>query len=136
MDDSAFSQELCFQVFLLFEAPPLFVRIYEQADFSFYSRGGSRGGTRGVRPPLFLDQTQVRRAEKNSYKTQPPPYLRIWMTVPPRNLKVWIRYCIESGNSLGKTQFLAYSLLTALFLPTLCLAANGKPVKPEGPVSY
>ena len=59
----------------------------------------------------------------------PPPHR-------PRNLKVWISYCIESGNSLGKTQFFAYSLLTALFLPTLCLAANGKPVKPEGPVSY
>ena len=45
--------------------------------------GGSRGGTRGVRPPLFLDQTEARRAEKNFYKTRPPPYLRIWMTAPP-----------------------------------------------------
>ena len=44
--------------------------------------GRSRGGTRGVRPPLFFDQTEAQRAEKNFYKTRPPPYLRIWMTAP------------------------------------------------------
>ena len=88
MDDSAFSQELCFQVFFLFEAPPLFVRIYEQADFSFYSRGGSRGGTRGARPPLFFDQIEARRAEKFFFLRPPPPYLRVCMTAPPPRLPV------------------------------------------------
>ena len=44
--------------------------------------GRSRRGTRGVLPPLFFDQTEAQRAEKNFYKTRPPPYLRIWMTAP------------------------------------------------------
>ena len=99
MDDSAFSQELCFQVFFLFEAPPLFVRIYEQADFSFYSRGGSRGGTREARPPLFFDQIEARRAE-NFFFFEATPSLSQGLhdrPVPPppvpRYLKFWIRHC-------------------------------------------
>ena len=34
-----------------------------------HSSGGSRGGARGARPPppLFLDQTGARRAEKNFF---------------------------------------------------------------------
>ena len=47
---------------------------------------GSRGGTQGPSPPLFLDQT------KNVFgdRTLPPPplYLRVWMTGPPTYLKV------------------------------------------------
>ena len=35
------------------------------------SSGGSRGGTRG-RPPLFLYQTEARRAEKNFFGDRPP----------------------------------------------------------------
>ena len=44
---------------------------------------------RGERPhpPLFLDQTEARRAEKKIWGTTPPPptfpYLRVWMTSPP-----------------------------------------------------
>ena len=38
-------------------------------------------------PPLFLDQTEARRAEKKIWGTTPPPptfpYLRVWMTAPP-----------------------------------------------------
>ena len=34
--------------------------------------GGSRGGARGVRPPLCLDRTEARGAEKNSFETEPP----------------------------------------------------------------
>ena len=38
--------------------------------------GGSRGGARGARgarpPPLCLDRTEARRAEKNFFKTEPP----------------------------------------------------------------
>ena len=33
-------------------------------------------------PPLFLDQNEVLRAEKNFLETA-PPYLRHWMTAPP-----------------------------------------------------
>ena len=39
----------------------------------------------GGLPPLFLDQTEAQRAEKNffAYRT-PPPYLRFWIfTTPP-----------------------------------------------------
>ena len=35
--------------------------------------GGSRGGARGARPPpLCLDRTETRGAEKNSFETEPP----------------------------------------------------------------
>ena len=34
--------------------------------------GGSRGGARGARPPLFLDQTEARRTEKNVFDPPPP----------------------------------------------------------------
>jgi len=34
----------------------------------------------GGRPPLFLDQTEARRAEKNVFEIPPPPpYLRVWI---------------------------------------------------------
>ena len=41
------------------------------------------GGARGGRPHLFLDQNKARRAEKIFSGDPPPPYLRVWMTVPP-----------------------------------------------------
>ena len=34
-------------------------------------------------PPLFLDETEARRVEKNFLETGPPPYLRVWMTPFP-----------------------------------------------------
>ena len=50
----------------------------------------------GAPPPLFLDQTEVQRAEKNfSGDWGPPPYLRVWMTASPPPLpyfRVWILY--------------------------------------------
>ena len=45
--------------------------------------GEGPGG--GPVPPLFLDQTEAQRAEKNFFQTV-PPYLRVWMTAPPRPL--------------------------------------------------
>ena len=43
--------------------------------------------------PLFLDQTETRRAEKIRFGDRPPFFLRVWMTAPPPPyLKVWIRY--------------------------------------------
>ena len=35
--------------------------------------GGSRGGARGPGPPLFLDQNEARRAEKNVFSRPGPP---------------------------------------------------------------
>ena len=44
--------------------------------------------------PLFLDQTEVRKAGKKLWRPGlPSPYLRVWMTNPPFFLKVWIRHC-------------------------------------------
>ena len=44
------------------------------------------------RPPLFLDQTEARRAEKRFFGDRRPP------SPPPRLfLKVWIRHCIISN---------------------------------------
>ena len=38
----------------------------------------------GGPPPLFLDQTEARRAEKKFFwETGPPPFLRVWMTALP-----------------------------------------------------
>ena len=42
--------------------------------------GGSRGGARGARPPLFLDQTEARRTEKKFF--EPPPHIS-WSGYPP-----------------------------------------------------
>ena len=56
---------------------------------------GSRGGAqRGPAPtPLFLDQNEARRADKNNFESAPPPYLRVWMNPPPPPyLKVWIHH--------------------------------------------
>ena len=53
--------------------------------------GGSRGGARGARPPLFLDQTEARRTEKNFFEP-PPPLSHGLDTPPPPYLKVWIRH--------------------------------------------
>ena len=44
--------------------------------------GGTRGGARGSRPPLCLDQTEARGAEKSFLGDRASPYLRIWMTNP------------------------------------------------------
>ena len=52
---------------------------------SLYGSGRSRGGARGTQaPPLFLDQTEAQRAEKNFFgDPPPPPYLTVWMTRAP-----------------------------------------------------
>ena len=50
--------------------------------------GEGPGGARP--PPLFLDQTEARRAEKIFWGAPGPPYLRVWMTAPAFYLKVWI----------------------------------------------
>ena len=50
------------------------------------NNGGSGGGARGAGLPLFLHQTEARRAEKNFFGdplSPPPPYLRGGMTGAP-----------------------------------------------------
>ena len=47
-----------------------------------------QGGDLASPPPppthlLFLDQTEIQKAEKKISFTLSPPYLRVWMTVPP-----------------------------------------------------
>ena len=76
---------------------------------------GSRGGAWGARPPpLFLDQTESRRAPKNFFGRPGPPFLRVWwqpLPPPPPYLKVWIRHFWERENrSLdpGSTQQRAF----------------------------
>ena len=51
-----------------------------------------QGRCPGGPPPLFLDQTEARRAEKVSFVLRPgsspppPAYLRVWMTGLPPHL--------------------------------------------------
>ena len=87
--------------------------------------------------PLIFRPNRGPKSRKDCFWRPRSPYLRVWMTSPPPPLSEGMDPPLHRVREfLGKTQFFAYSLLTALFLPTLCLAANGKPVKPEGPVSY
>ena len=52
------------------------------------NQGRIQGRGPGARRPLFLDQTEARRAEKPFFGDHPPPlYLRVWMTpLPPSPL--------------------------------------------------
>ena len=56
---------------------------------------GEGPGKPTLPPPLLIDQTEARRAEKIFFGDRPPsPYLRVWMDAFPRPsyLKVWIKY--------------------------------------------
>ena len=53
----------------------------------------------GARRPLFLDQTEARRAEKPFFGDHPPPlYLRVWMTPLPPPPPLISRSGSASGN--------------------------------------
>ena len=72
--------------------------------------GESRGGARGGPPPLFLDQTEARRAEKIWGGDRAPPYLRVWMTAPPplpssEGLDPPLMYVAETIGSLSNSVF-------------------------------
>ena len=74
---------------MTFEAPPpsqtlnrsTNVLDYGRVGFNQWriQRGGGGGG--GRLPPLLLDQTEARRAEKVFFKSA-PLYLRVWVTAP------------------------------------------------------
>ena len=61
--------------------------------------GGSRGENRGGRAPLFLDQTEARRAGKYFFRDCPPPSSSLFQGLDdrppplPPYLKVWFRHC-------------------------------------------
>ena len=47
-------------------------------------------GPGGPGPPLFFDQNEARRAEKNFFADRAPPYLRVWFSkleVAQKNFK-------------------------------------------------
>ena len=51
-------------------------RPHESEKTRMHASGGSRGGARGAPgPPLFFDQNEARRAEKNFLETAPPPLI-------------------------------------------------------------
>ena len=60
---------------------------FEFVNYDYYSSlsppsvfsNGSRGGARGGRLPLFLDQTEAPRAEKYLFGDQDPPYPKVWI---------------------------------------------------------
>ena len=62
-------------------------------------------GPRGTRPPpLFLDQTEGRRVERNFLETAPPPPCLSqgvdYRPLPPLPyLKVWIRHCCNEEHT-------------------------------------
>ena len=69
-------------------------------------RGEAPGGPASP-SPLFLDQTEARRAEKKLFTTGLPPYLRVWMTAlppPPPYLKVWIPHCSPACSECLNTK--------------------------------
>ena len=62
----------------------------ELVDEGVNFSGGSRGGAWGPRSPLFFDQNEARRAEKNFFCRPGPPYLRVWFSkleVAQKNFK-------------------------------------------------
>ena len=48
------------------------IRFFELFTVMRINSGGSREGARGAGPPLFLDQTEARRAEKIFWRPPPP----------------------------------------------------------------
>ena len=69
--------------------------------FKPFTSDRSRGGAWGARPPphpppLFLDQTEAQRAEKNFWGRPGPPLSQgLNYHPPPPYLKVWIRHCSQ-----------------------------------------
>ena len=93
-----------------------------------WGRGGSRGGAHPTPPPLILDQTEVRRAEKKFILRLPPPSLsqgldkaaRIILDLPHAHVLVMLQrnysgnhYCAEQPSTAS---FLFINQLTTFFL--------------------
>ena len=81
--------------------------------FKPFTSDRSRRGAWGARPPpppLFLDQTEAQRAEKEFFWRPGPPLsqgLNFHPPPPPPYLKVWIRHC---------SQYLCLCLLATWFV--------------------
>ena len=83
-------------------------------------------GPGGTGSPLFLDQTEARRAEKSFLRPPPPrpPYLRVCMTGPPSPyLKIWIRHWTNNNNSVQLFENRDYIYSLKLF-PVVCCLRN------------
>ena len=93
------------------QLPSPLIRTLSMASSVSVLAGLTQWRGRGARP-LFLDQNEARRAEKNFFRP-PPPYLRVWLTVrppPPPHppyLKVWVHYCDCTKSCLYSFLFLA-----------------------------
>ena len=82
-------------------------RVHGQS-LSFIQWRNQGRGPGGPGHPLFLDQTETRRAEKNFFGDRPPSHLRVWMTwTPSPYLKVWIWHCYLPPKLL---QYVAYAV--------------------------
>ena len=79
-----------------------------------YTSKADPGEGPGGPPPLFLDKTETRRAEKKKFlEIAPlPPYLRVWMTtsLPPS---------LSEGLDTDFLPFLLTPLLSLLKLPAI-----------------
>ena len=60
-----------------------FILVMCRCIFVLFSVVDPGEGPGGPGRPLFFDQNEARRAEKNFLGDCPPPYLRVWMTAPP-----------------------------------------------------
>ena len=80
--------------------------------------GGSRGRV-WLGPPLFLDQTEARRTDKTFFWRlgPPPPYLRVWMTVP--SPFIWRSGSASAGYHGGKISGTQQSFLTETAICTV-----------------
>ena len=85
---------------------------YNELNLRLNISGGSRGGTRGSRPPpLFLDQTKVQRAEKNYFLRPGLPLISGSRWPPPSplseglDLPLNIRYNERLFSSLSRLLF-------------------------------
>ena len=76
-------------------------------SLSFIQWRNQGRGPGGPGHPLFLDQTETRRAGKIFFGDPPPPLLRIWMTWTPPYLQIWIQHCYLPPKLL---QYVAYAV--------------------------
>ena len=69
----------------------------------------------GARTPLFLGQSEARRAEK----------IRVWMTPPPPPYpKVWIRHCLVCKSNAHLVITWLYTVLRTTGTPIQCNSIN------------
>ena len=79
-----------------------------------------QGGAQGARAtPLFLDQNEARRAEKNVFGGRGPPLSRVLDDRPPPYLKVWIHQWETNTKILSLRHCLTLILGQGLWRTTI-----------------